>query len=285
MRKPLITKIVNLGLICYLLAGIAAFATRPNLDRLYRNLYTTSSVKEYRGETSNYANRDAKQFEKLLMGFSQRKRCLTKLLKIGSAAEEYYAAVKEPLPPYIADPSGTPLHSWRVLLLPYLGEQKLYEQIKLDEPWDSEWNRQFHKLMPDCYCCPALSPSQREAGAACYQMLISKEEDGDKPKLTITETRPKFIERVPSVNWMDPSNEIPLAEITDEYLLNEKHSLHIDGGFCFLGNAIPGMKLQQACWANPNESEDYLRLVKQQLIEDWEFGRSLIKTRPDGESK
>ena len=106
MRKPLLTKIINVGLICYLLAGIAAFATRPNLDRLYRNLYTTSTVKEYRGEASNYTNRDAKQFEKLLMGFSQRKRCLTKLLKICSAAEEYYAAVKEPLPPMPAGGAG-----------------------------------------------------------------------------------------------------------------------------------------------------------------------------------
>ena len=285
MRKPLLTKIIDVGLICYLLAGIAAFATRPNLDRLYRNLYTTSTVKEYRGEASNYANRDAKQFEKLLMGFSQRKRCLTKLLKICSAAEEYYAAVKEPLPPYIADPSGTPLHSWRVLLLPYLGEQKLYEQIKLDEPWDSEWNRQFHKLMPDCYCCPALSPSQREAGNACYQMLVRKEEDGDKPALSNSKTRPKFIEQVPSVNWMDPSNEIPLAEITDEYLLHEKHSLHIDGGFCFLGDTIPDLKSRQACWANPSESEEDLRFVKQQLIKDWEFEIFHKKTSPDGKSK
>ena len=68
MRKPLITKIVNVGLICYLLAGIAAFATRPNLDRLYKDLYTTSTVKEYRGDASNYANKNAKQFDRLIRG-------------------------------------------------------------------------------------------------------------------------------------------------------------------------------------------------------------------------
>ena len=278
MRKPLITKIVNLGLICYLLAGIAAFATRPNLNRLYKDLYTTSSVKEYRGEASNYTNRDAKQFEKLLMGFSQRKRCLTKLLKICSAAEEYYATVKEPLPPYIADPVGTPLHSWRVLLLPYLGEQKLYEQIKLDEPWDSEWNRQFHKRMPDCYCCPALSPSQREAGAACYQMLIRKEEDGDKPELAALKKRPKFIEQIPCVNWMDPSNEVPTVEIVDGNLLREKQSSHIDGSFCFLGNTD---HLPTVYWVNPVESEEDCILVKKQLEP---FVGVPLELTPDGES-
>lgn len=278
MRKPLLTKIINVGLICYLLAGIAAFATRPNLDRLYRNLYTTSTVKEYRGEASNYANRDAKQFEKLLMGFSQRKRCLTKLLKICSAAEEYYAAVKEPLPPYIADPSGTPLHSWRVLLLPYLGEQKLYEQIKLDEPWDSEWNRQFHKRMPDCYCCPALPPSEREAGNACYQMLIREEEDGDKPELASLKKRPKFIEQIPRVNWMDPLNEVPTVEIVDGNLLREKQSSHIDGSFCFLGNAD---YFPTAYWVNPVESEEDRILAKKLL---GPFAGVPLKITPDDKS-
>ena len=278
MRKPLLTKIINVGLICYLLAGIAAFATRPNLDRLYKSLYTTSTVKEYRGEMTDYANKNAKQFDRLIRGFSQRKRCMANLLKISCAAEDYYAAVKEPLPPYIADPSGAPLHSWRVLLLPYLGEQKLYEQIKLDEPWDSEWNRQFHKLMPDCYCCPALSPSQREAGAACYQMLIRKEEDGDKPELAALKKRPKFIEQIPCVNWMDPSNEITLAETKDEYLLHEKQSSHIDGSFCFLGNTD---HLPTVYWVNPVESEEDCILVKKQLEP---FVGVPLELTPDGES-
>ena len=278
MRKPLLTKILNICLICYLLAGIAAFATRPNLDRLYKDLYTTSSIKEYRGDALNYANKNAKQFDRLIRGFSQRKRCMANLLKISCAAEDYYAAVKEPLPPYIADPSGAPLHSWRVLLLPYLGEQKLYEQIKLDEPWDSEWNRQFHKRMPDCYCCPALSPSQREAGAACYQMLIRKEEDGDKPELAALKKRPKFIEQIPCVNWMDPSNEITLAETKDEYLLHEKQSSHIDGSFCFLGNTD---HLPTVYWVNPVESEEDCILVKKQLEP---FVGVPLELTPDGES-
>ncbi len=42
-------------------------------------------------------------------------------------------------------------HSWRVYLLPYLNEEKLFRQIRLDEPWDSAWNRQFHAQMPNVY--------------------------------------------------------------------------------------------------------------------------------------
>jgi len=35
---------------------------------------------------------------------------------------------------------GNPMHSWRVLILPFLGEQKLFEQYDFDEPWDGPNN-------------------------------------------------------------------------------------------------------------------------------------------------
>ncbi|MDX1967420.1 MAG: DUF1559 domain-containing protein [Planctomycetaceae bacterium] len=38
--------------------------------------------------------------------------------------------------------------SWRVHLLPYLDQAPLYNQFHLDEPWDSEHNKQFIELMP-----------------------------------------------------------------------------------------------------------------------------------------
>jgi hypothetical protein len=41
--------------------------------------------------------------------------------------------------------------SWRVYLLPYLGEYGLYNKFHLDEPWDSPANRELIKLMPETY--------------------------------------------------------------------------------------------------------------------------------------
>ncbi len=62
------------------------------------------------------------------------------------------------LPPACTtDETGQPLHSWRVLLLPYLGERKLYDQLRLDEPWDSSFNRQFHDQTPQVYRCPSTT--------------------------------------------------------------------------------------------------------------------------------
>ncbi len=48
-------------------------------------------------------------------------------------------------------PDATPLLSWRVHLLPYLGELALYQQFHLNEPWDSEHNKALITKMPSVY--------------------------------------------------------------------------------------------------------------------------------------
>jgi hypothetical protein len=54
----------------------------------------------------------------------------------------------------ICTKDGKPLLSWRVALLPYLGEQELYERFRLDEPWDSEHNKKLVERMPRLYASP-----------------------------------------------------------------------------------------------------------------------------------
>jgi hypothetical protein len=51
-------------------------------------------------------------------------------------------------PPAIYDREGRPVLSWRVALLPYLGEESLYKSFKLDEPWDSLHNKRLLKRFP-----------------------------------------------------------------------------------------------------------------------------------------
>jgi hypothetical protein len=53
------------------------------------------------------------------------------------------------------DPDGKPLLSWRVHILPYIEQNGLYEQFHLDEPWDSEHNRQLISQMPEIYLDPS----------------------------------------------------------------------------------------------------------------------------------
>ena len=46
---------------------------------------------------------------------------------------------------------GKPLLSWRVAILPFIGQDELYKQFKLDEPWDSDHNKPLLAKMPDAY--------------------------------------------------------------------------------------------------------------------------------------
>ena len=49
------------------------------------------------------------------------------------------------------DADGKPLLSWRVHFLPYIEQDNLYRQFKLDEPWDSENNKKLIDKMPKIF--------------------------------------------------------------------------------------------------------------------------------------
>jgi hypothetical protein len=57
-------------------------------------------------------------------------------------------------------PDGQPIHCWRVLLLPYVEEDELYREFRLDEPWDSEHNIRLLDRMPAVYAAPGHKKSR-----------------------------------------------------------------------------------------------------------------------------
>lgn len=55
-------------------------------------------------------------------------------------------------PADIVDPNTKkPVLSWRVALLPYLEQEHLYKQFKLDEPWDGKTNKKLTEELPKIY--------------------------------------------------------------------------------------------------------------------------------------
>ena len=71
-----------------------------------------------------------------------------------------YLDVNKTFPSAIMSKDGKPLLSWRVAILPYIEQDNLYKQFKLDEPWDSEHNKALIEKMPAVY----LSPAQKVGG-------------------------------------------------------------------------------------------------------------------------
>ena len=87
------------------------------------------------------------------------------LRQLGLALHNYHDTFKTFPPAYRSDQDGRPLLSWRVLVLPFLEQGALYDQFRLDEPWDSEHNRQLIAAMPAVFRSPA---SRADPGKTNY---------------------------------------------------------------------------------------------------------------------
>ena len=73
----------------------------------------------------------------------------------------FYESVNQEFPKIATfDDTGTPLLSWRVQLLPFLGYDDLYRQFNLDEAWDSPHNLALVDQMPIEFQSPHV-PSNR----------------------------------------------------------------------------------------------------------------------------
>jgi len=159
---------------------------------------------------------------------ARRMQCCNNLKQLALAMHNYHDVYKTFPPAYTVDESGKPLHSWRVLLLPFMYHQRLYDEIRLDEPWDSEHNRQFHSWVFSIYQCPADKYSgvraflagrfpkiQRGELNCNYSVVVGEQTifPGSQPvKMSqITDGTSNtilIVERLYPVCWMDPTHEI-----------------------------------------------------------------------------
>jgi hypothetical protein len=79
------------------------------------------------------------------------------------------------LPPAIVyGKDRRPLLSWRVLLLPYLEQQELYNKFKLDEPWDSPNNLPLLDQMPLVYALPPRKASKIPPNHTVCHVFVGK---------------------------------------------------------------------------------------------------------------
>jgi len=103
-----------------------------------------------------------------------RMKAANDLKQIGVAIHNYASANNDVIVPYaIFDKKGNPLLSWRVALLPYLEQDSLYKQFKLDEPWDSKNNKPLLEKMPKVYA-PARG-KYKEGFSTHYRVFTGKD--------------------------------------------------------------------------------------------------------------
>lgn len=93
------------------------------------------------------------------------------LRQLAVAMHNYHGAHDRFPAPHSNNAQGKPLLSWRVHLLPYLGEDELYRQFKLDEPWDSDHNKKLIARMPKVFAAPR---ERLEPGHTCFQVPVGE---------------------------------------------------------------------------------------------------------------
>jgi hypothetical protein len=92
--------------------------------------------------------------------------------RIGLAVHSYND-IHNHLPADITGKNGKALLSWRVAILPHIGQAKLHKEFKLDEPWDSRHNRKLLDRMPDVFRSPRVKV--RAKGNTAYQAFMGRE--------------------------------------------------------------------------------------------------------------
>ncbi len=103
-----------------------------------------------------------------------RMQSVNNLKQLALAVYNYQDAYQHFPANAIYDKDGKPLLSWRVMILPYVEEQNLYNQFHLDEPWDSENNKKLLAQMPKLFAAPTESAEALKNHETPYQGFVGK---------------------------------------------------------------------------------------------------------------
>lgn len=165
--------------------------------------------------------------------------CQCHLYAIGSAIARYVEVHGHYPPAYVADEHGTPMHSWRVLILPYLNRPandgrggandtyaEVYSEYRDHEPWNSPHNATLAERVTAYQCAAHQRKGSASPHATSYLAVVGKRavwpgatprQPGDIPDgMSRTAC---VIEATPIDNWMAPedlSTDEAVAYLTSE---------------------------------------------------------------------
>jgi hypothetical protein len=200
-----------------------------------------------------------------LKAIQARARSLNNLKQIGLALHNFHDTYKDFPAPAIYSKAGKPLLSWRVALLPFIEQAPLYQQFRLDEPWDSAHNRQLLKELPPIYAPP--TGRSQVTGGTYYQAIVGKGagfEPGRSLKITEfldgTSNTILVVEAGDAVPWTKPED---LPYVPDQALPRTGglfgghfHALFADGFVRLIPKGVDGDLLRKAITRDAGEPID-----------------------------
>lgn len=158
-------------------------------------------------------------------------QCKNQLKQIGLAIHNYHDDYGSFPPAFVADADGRPIHSWRVLILPYIEQNALYKRYDFSEPWNEPNNIKLQDEMPSAYRCVSFFDGVGKGTPERAQLLrlssyaaitgfdctfdgsatstLDDFPDGAGNTLAVVEVRQH------AVHWMSPFDVSPTEWLTD----------------------------------------------------------------------
>lgn len=129
-----------------------------------------NQIKTFYSKAKSHQEDQQKQKEADSLKEEEAKKKTDNMRKIGAGFHRFYYKNKVLPSTRSHFVNGKPGLSWRVHLLPYLGQKTLYDQFQLGEPWDSPHNMKLLNQMPDFYQCEGVT----QPGHTTYMTFLGE---------------------------------------------------------------------------------------------------------------
>ena len=168
---------------------------------------------------------------------ARRAQCQYNLKQIGVALHCYEQANGAFPPAVFTDDRGKPTKSWRVAILPYIGQSDLYHSYHSKQPWDASQNRAVGNTPLDIFRCPSDSGATANPTETNYMRIVGKDTVGGEPneavKISDITAGTSYAILVVEVSGLNIHWEEP-RDLTAEEFMNmvaKRRVSHHSGGF------------------------------------------------------
>ena len=141
--------------------------------------------------------------------------CIMHMKQISLALRQYNSVYGSLPPVALYDNSGKPVHSWRVMILPFLGAADVYEKYDFSEPWNgphnSQLQREMVKAQKNPFTCPSSGLKDGRTNYAAVTGSKTMWQDRDASPLDDASwgvQQVGLVIEMPSfdANWMEPKD-------------------------------------------------------------------------------
>ena len=196
---------------------------------------------------------------------ARRMHCSNNLKQIGLAFHNYHAAYGSLPPAFTVDADGNRLHSWRTLILPFMEQSNLYQQIDFTKPWDDPANAILQQMEVPVFRCPS---SKVAVGMTTYQIIDDPSSpfpgstpstfydirDGLSNTLFVIET-----DEQDAVHWAEPKDQSQLSYLSAVKASHSggRNAVMGDGAVLFLSDNMDQKVANAIATRNGGENVNY----------------------------